>query len=357
MRHSHMLIGSALLVLLLSSCKKEEAATAAAPVAEPATPAKTSEPMAEPVATDAPVEGPASAPVNAEFSVESVPVSTVSMPPFPFFKTPDGLVNSYDDNKSTLNFDQHYFLAGNKLVLVEGKLYYNQINLVSADKSREYTALEFHRNYENAITALGGKKISSTQFTRKITNEAGDLREVNKHWRSSPPTSGYQHNSYLIRNAKNEYWIHIGTSQFSKQGYVVVLQKEIMQQSLGFLDASAMKKALDADGRVALYINFDIDKSTLRPDSQAVMDEINKLLSNNTGLKLSIEGHTDSTGAPDHNRQLSTARARSVLGGLVGLGIDPARLSSKGFGPDKPLADNTNETGRAKNRRVELVKM
>ena len=86
------------------------------------------------------------------------------------------------------------------------------------------------------------------------------------------------------------------------------------------------------------------------------MPQHNHLMNANSGLKISIEGHTDSTGSADHNRQLSTARARSVLGALVGLGIDPARLSSKGFGPDKPVASNTSEEGRAANRRVELVK-
>ena len=357
MRHSHMLITSALLVLLLSSCKKEDAATTVAPVAEPAAPAKTSEPTAEPVATAAPVEAPAVAPVDTDFSVESVPVSTVSLPPFPFFKTPEGLENNLNEKDSNFGFERHFFLAGKKLIPVEGKLYHNFMKLNNADYGRQYSEVEFHRNYENAITALGGKKISTTQFTRAIVDAAGGLGPVEKYWRSVAPTSGYEHYSYLIRTADKEYWIHIATGAFPTHGYVTVLEKEGMKQSLGFLDASAMKKALDADGRVALYIHFDIDKATLRPDSQAVMDEINKLLTNNTGLKLSVEGHTDSTGAPDHNRQLSTARARSVLGALVGLGIDPARLSSKGFGPDKPLTDNANETGRAKNRRVELVKM
>ena len=85
--------------------------------------------------------------------------------------------------------------------------------------------------------------------------------------------------------------------------------------------------------------------------------EIDKLLNADPALKLSIEGHTDNTGTPAHNQTLSTSRARSVLGALVGLGIDPARLQSKGFGQDKPLADNGSEDGRARNRRVELVKL
>ena len=358
MRHSHMLIGSALLMLLLASCKKEEAVTTNTPVAEPEAPAKPSEPTAEAGASTALANAtPATAAVDTEFSVESVPVSTVSLPPFPFFKTPEGLENNLNEKDSNIGFERHFFLAGKKLIPVEGKLYHNFMKLNNADSGRQYSEIEFHRNYENAIAALGGKKISTTQFTRAIVDAAGGLGPVEKYWRSVPPTSGYEHYSYVIRTADKEYWIHIATGAFPTHGYVTVLEKEGMKQSVGFLDASAMKKALDADGRVALYINFDIDKATMRPDSQPVMDEINKLLTNNAGLKLSIEGHTDSTGAPDHNRQLSTARARSVLGALVGLGIDPTRLSSKGFGPDKPIAENNSESGRAKNRRVELVKM
>jgi OmpA-OmpF porin, OOP family len=345
MRHSHLLIASALLVLLLSSCKKEEAVTTATPVAEPTTPAKTSEPMTEPGAATAPVEASAAAPVNTDFSVESVPVSTASLPPFPFFKTPEGLTNNLDEKESMVGFDRHFFLAGKKLIAVEGKLYHNYMKLKNDDSGRQYSEIEFQKNYENAITALGGKKISTTQFTDEILKEAGGRDAVEKYWQSVSPVSGYEHNSYLIRTPDKEYWIHIATGAIPLHGYVTVLEKE------------GMKQALDADGRIALYINFDIDKATLRPDSQNVIEEINKLITANTALKLSIEGHTDSSGAPDHNRTLSTARARSVLGALVGLGVDPTRLSSKGFGPDKPIADNGNEEGRAKNRRVELVKM
>jgi OmpA-OmpF porin, OOP family len=355
MRLSHMLISSALFMLLLSSCKKEEAVPAVAPVVEPATPVATTEPAASSEAATAPAE--ATAPVSTEFSVESVPVSTVTLPPFPFFKTPEGLSNNLDDKESMIGFERHFFLAGKKLIPVEGKLYHNFMKLRNDDSGRQYSEIEFHRNYENAIIALGGKRISTTQFTDEILKQAGGRDAVEKYWHSVSPVPDYEHYSYLIRTPDKEYWIHIATGAIPTHGYVTVLEKEGMKQSVNFLDASAMKKALDTDGHVALYINFDIDKATLRPDSQAVIDEINKLLTANASLKVSIEGHTDSTGSPDHNRTLSTARARSVLGTLVGLGIDPARLSSKGFGPDKPIADNANETGRAKNRRVELVKM
>jgi outer membrane protein OmpA-like peptidoglycan-associated protein len=361
MFQSRLLIGSALFLLLLSACKKEEAVPAPVAVPEISSQAmaETAVPeVARPVEAPAPVPAPAPAPAaDLGFSVDSVALSTAALPPFPFFKIPDGLTGTVKDDKNTISFDRHFFLAGKEMVLVEGRLYYNTMSLISLDKSREYSPTEFHRNYENAVLALGGAKISETQFTRAIVDEAGGLRETNAHWRSAPPTSGYEHHTYLIRTPDNEYWVLVSTAAAKPSGHIVVLEKAVMTQSLGFLDASTMKQALDADGRVALYINFDIDASTLRPDSQAAIAEIKTLLDANAGLKVSIEGHTDNTGGAARNRELSGARANSVLAALVSLGIDPTRLSAKGFGPDQPLANNADEAGRAKNRRVELVKI
>ena len=352
MRLSHRLLYITSVVALLTACQKEPAQADIAPAADTATTA----PLADPAAPTPAQDTPDSAD-SAGFSVERVAITTTALPPFPFFDAPDGLVGKFKDGKSTVDFGRHFFLAGKTMIPDEGRLYHNTMSLITQDKSREYTALEFHRNYENAIAALGGAKISDSQFTRAIVDEVGGLREVNKSWHSAPPTSGYEHYSYLIRSADREYWIHVGTSAAGKTGHIVVLEKKAMTQSLDFLDAAAMKTALDANGRVALYINFDTDQSTLRPDSQAVIAEIKTLLDSNAGLKVSIEGHTDSTGSADRNRQLSSERARSVLDALVGMGIDPSRLSAKGFGPDKPLIDNADEAGRAKNRRVELVKL
>jgi outer membrane protein OmpA-like peptidoglycan-associated protein len=73
-------------------------------------------------------------------------------------------------------------------------------------------------------------------------------------------------------------------------------------------------------------------------------------------MKISIEGHTDNVGAAAANKTLSDNRARSVMNAVVGGGIAANRLSAAGFGADKPIADNRSEDGRAKNRRVELVK-
>ena len=86
------------------------------------------------------------------------------------------------------------------------------------------------------------------------------------------------------------------------------------------------------------------------------MAEVVKLLHNSPALRLGIEGHTDNTSTPAHNQQLSEARARAVVAALTAQGIAGSRLQAAGFGQSKPLADNATEAGRAKNRRVELVK-
>lgn len=87
------------------------------------------------------------------------------------------------------------------------------------------------------------------------------------------------------------------------------------------------------------------------------MDQIYDLLKNNPGLKVSIEGHTDNTGTPAGNKTLSESRAKAVAEAITLRGIDKSRLTSKGWGQEKPVADNRTEEGKAKNRRVEIVKM
>ncbi len=77
----------------------------------------------------------------------------------------------------------------------------------------------------------------------------------------------------------------------------------------------------------------------------------------NPGLKVSIEGHTDNSGNATANQTLSENRAKAVMNAVIAKGIDKSRLTSKGMGATKPLEDNGTEDGKAKNRRVEIVKM
>jgi outer membrane protein OmpA-like peptidoglycan-associated protein len=118
-------------------------------------------------------------------------------------------------------------------------------------------------------------------------------------------------------------------------------------------------KALEADGRVtAEGILFDTNSDKLRPESDAVLGQIGEMLTKHADLRLGIEGHTDNVGAAAANTTLSEKRAAAVKAYLVSKhGVDAARLESKGFGASKPVAPNTDEAGRQKNRRVELVKL
>jgi OmpA-OmpF porin, OOP family len=368
-----MTIRSVGLILILASvalaaCSKKDEASerreAEAAVAEqvpsgPATLATTDSPSGDNSSLPSSDGGPQMATVAADFDVSSVPPTTASLPPFPFFKDPEGLENELKGPDAVKSFDRHYFIAGGKLVTQEGREALFQYNLGNSPAEHHYSELEFVRNYQNAVAALGGREISSVQLTPEVIAAAGGRDSIEKYWAAaSPAVPEAEHHTFLIRTADKEYWIHVSAGAIiPSMGFVAVLEKQGMKSSLGFLDAAAMKKELEAKGHVTLYINFDTDKATLRPDAQPIIAEVNKLLTSDDSLKLSIEGHTDNSGAAEHNRTLATARARSVLGALVGLGVDPSRLASKGFGPDKPIADNSTDEGRAKNRRVELVKI
>lgn len=119
-----------------------------------------------------------------------------------------------------------------------------------------------------------------------------------------------------------------------------------------------MAKALAAEGRIALYgIYFDTNKSTVKPESRPTLEQIAKLLKDAPALKLQVVGHTDNVGGADANLALSKRRADAVVTALVeDFGVDAQRLASSGAGMTRPVGDNATEEGRAKNRRVELVK-
>jgi outer membrane protein OmpA-like peptidoglycan-associated protein len=107
---------------------------------------------------------------------------------------------------------------------------------------------------------------------------------------------------------------------------------------------------------MALYINFDTGKSDMKPESMVIIGQIAALLQAHPELKVSIEGHTDNAGTVQSNKVLSTQRAKSVMNAVVQKGIATTRLTALGWGQEKPIADNRSEDGRAKNRRVEIVK-
>ena len=104
-----------------------------------------------------------------------------------------------------------------------------------------------------------------------------------------------------------------------------------------------------------LGVLFDFNKSTLKPESDAVLERVGGLMTKDPALRAEIQGHTDDVGTAEYNVTLSQARAASVVAWLTTHGIQADRLTSKGYGLTMPIADNKTDEGRAKNRRVEIA--
>ena len=101
-------------------------------------------------------------------------------------------------------------------------------------------------------------------------------------------------------------------------------------------------------------INFDFDKSNIKPQYHAGLDQVVTVLEQNPGLNVEVQGHTDNVGTQQYNQRLSERRAMSVKNYLVSKGIAKDRLTATGYGFSRPLTTNETEEGRAKNRRVQL---
>ena len=166
---------------------------------------------------------------------------------------------------------------------------------------------------------------------------------------------GNIHATLMIPVGKSERWLNLSLPSETEVD-LDIIEVAAMEQQLE-LGASQMLDALNKDGFVALHgILFDTAKDTIQPASEPLLAEIVKLLKDNVGLKVSVEGHTDNVGQAKANQELSQKRAERVKKYLAGKGIDGKRLEAKGWGDTKPVGDNRKEDGRAQNRRVELVK-
>jgi outer membrane protein OmpA-like peptidoglycan-associated protein len=225
------------------------------------------------------------------------------------------------------NFDAVEFtLADSKTETVEGDKTVIEYSLKEGIDPP--SALQIIRNYGNAVKSLGGTQ---------LYQDAGGTGSATFK---------------LVKNNR-EIWVSITTYNSNTLIQLTILEKGEMVQEI---TADAMYNALNKDGFMALYINFDTGKFDIKPDSMPIIDQIAALMKAHADLKISIEGHTDNVGTPASNKTLSEQRAKSVMNAVVQKGIAAGQLSAVGWGQDKPIADNRGEDGRAKNRRVEIVK-
>ena len=161
---------------------------------------------------------------------------------------------------------------------------------------------------------------------------------------------------FTLTSDGKKLWVHLQPGIWKGFYRLHIVEEKGFKKKLTF-GAEEIKKQLDEKGHVAIYgILFDVDKASLRPESQKSLQEIVKLMRNYPDLKLEVHGHTDNQGSADYNRDLSQRRAETVKTYLTTYGTDASRLEAKGFGLSQPVASNDTEEGRAKNRRVELVR-
>ena len=250
----------------------------------------------------------------------------------PYFSgMPDFIVYDAEDIK----FDSYNFFNGKNCTTVEGKKFKRTYTL--KEDAQKSSVIQISRNYANAVRKMGGTVI----FEGAPQNaECAD-------------NNGLQMMIGKVVKDGNEMWVEVVPTGDGSDYYMTIVLKELMKQDV---TASNMFDALNRDGHIALYINFDTNKSVIKPESKSIIDQIVEMLKSNPELKLSVEGHTDNVGNAVANKALSEERAKSVITAIVSQGIAVERLSSSGYGQDKPIGDNNTEEGRTKNRRVELVK-
>ena len=225
----------------------------------------------------------------------------------------------------TQNYNQlDFYDSKGQDVKLEGNLTYAWYLFNLESGKPEPSFFQIIKNYSNAIIKIGGRKI-------------------------------YEDNGlgcYTLNKNGKDYNIKVSCTN-SSDFLLYVLEMEPMKQEI---TANDMLEALNKDGFISLNILFETGKSTIKSESLPVIDQVYQLMNLDKTLKISIEGHTDNVGDAASNKKLSTDRAKSVMDALTAKGIDKSRLSSIGWGQEKPVADNRTEEGRAKNRRVEIIK-
>jgi len=236
----------------------------------------------------------------------------------------------YISNYEALDFNRHEFMVGHdRKQSVEGRQLY--LDYYVKDGVKVPSGLQVVRNYTNAAKAIGGKVVYAYE------------------------DGGTQYATLKVAQKNAEVWAAIEAAN-NGMYKLWIIEKQAMNQEV-VADASSLAGSIKETGKAAVYgIYFDSDKAEIKPESEAAMEEIAKLLKADADLKLYVVGHTDNVGGFVHNLKLSNSRAAAVVKALVGKhGIAQARLTPYGDGPTAPVAANTTEEGRAKNRRVELV--
>jgi OOP family OmpA-OmpF porin len=238
-------------------------------------------------------------------------------------RMPDYYISKYDVSEFA-GFDPT--VVGGKDVHWEGKVY--SYGYSRKENGRPISMLQIVRNYETAIKQAGGKILG------------GDERRVAAEIRKGGALTG----------------VYVEAFNDGRDYSLTIVESQTMQQEV-VADAKVMRNELADTGKTIVPgIYFDTASATIKPESEPALAEMVKLLNGSPALKVYVVGHTDNVGSLESNLKLSSDRATSVVKAIAARGIAALRLKSAGVGPYSPVASNDTDGGRAKNRRVELVK-
>ena len=233
-----------------------------------------------------------------------------------------------------------------KIQRLEGK-----VTRIGYSYPAERSSLEVYRNYESALKRAGfqtmfacsGDTCGTARFL--MTPDWYDVWYGPGHWQFSGKMTRPEGEVYVS--------LHVA------DGYtgLDIIEIKSMQGGMVTVNAAALAGDITQAGHVAIYgIYFDTGRAEIKPESNATLAEIGKLLQQDAKLKLYVVGHTDSAGELAMNMDLSRRRSDAVVKALAAsYGVTADRLQAHGNGPLAPVASNKTEEGRAKNRRVELV--
>lgn len=312
-------------------------------------PADSGQGSAEAPISSEPVPQPSAPAAPSGFSIDSVPISNAPLGAFPYFSLP---ARYAEHNKPVIHeFGRFPFWTGAEFQQVEGHVY--MVNIVGKTEA-DYSAYELKRNMQALFSQAGAVKIAEGRIPTPIIMAlpAEERQDINSGF-GDPYNNPVE--TWVIHRPDKDIWIHF--AQDSSSAGLSIVETKPFVATAALLPADAIEQSLDQTGKAVLHINFETDKSAILSSSESQIKAVVELLKRNPNLKLAINGYTDETGSLTHNLQLSDARAKAVMAALSSAGVAPDRLQARGYGAANPIAANTDEAGKAQNRRVELIKL
>lgn len=260
--------------------------------------------------------------------------------------------NTYLVDCASSQFDLRKFPVGQmrpgeevlRSVEVEGPTW--RVNFQAKEGTTPASGLQIMRNFEAAAKKAGGTIEGQWPGWCKANYDTEGMPDMGNGCTSFGLTMKF------VRGGK-ESWAFLLASESDGSYLMTISEREAMKQEVA---VNEIADQLKRDGFVSLYVTFETGKATISPDSAKLLDDAASALKAAAELKVEVGGHTDNVGGAEANMKLSQERAQAVMAALVKRGIAAGRMTAKGYGQTVPVADNRTEDGRAKNRRVELVR-